>query len=108
MARDGDSYTRAREALIREHQVFMNPETLRTAVDAVLEGKVTAEEAQRRYEAGRAETREQFTTLQAAAKTLEETRELITRALSWSGEPEWRDQVIERLDELIDRLQAPS
>lgn len=98
---------RAHDALVENLSIHMAPDTLRLIVDTVLEGQVSAAEAQRRYEAGRREIREQYDIVTAAAETLRDVHELAAHALSWSGRPGWRTDVLRRIDDLRDRLPEP-
>lgn len=57
------------------------------------------------FEAGKQRMRVKHAQLSEAADDLREAREIVTRALSWTGPPEWRDLVLQRLDAAIRKYQ---
>lgn len=99
-------FERAHEALVRGHSIHMNPDALQTLVETVLEDRVTASHADRRYRQGVEANDAQYQALVKARVALEQTRDLVSRCLAWTGPDHLQTEAIESLDSLLADLQS--
>jgi hypothetical protein len=97
-------FEKAHDALVEHHSIHLNPKALLTVLETVLDGRVTAVHAERRYRQGLEHNDAQFALLREAEATLAEARELIGLCVAWTGDEEMRAEVVARIDDLISSL----